>query len=62
MDWWEPTLENYLSHVSKDRVLEVVGEAFPLVIPNLDANKRRMISADSELTGLHWLSNNLKVK
>jgi hypothetical protein len=26
-DWWETTLENYRSHVSKDRILEVVGEA-----------------------------------
>ena len=26
-DWWEATPENYLSHVSKDRILSVVTEA-----------------------------------
>jgi ParB family chromosome partitioning protein len=25
-DWWEATPENYLSHVSKDRILSVVNE------------------------------------
>ena len=27
---WELAPESYLSHVSKDRLLEVVGEAVPL--------------------------------
>jgi ParB family chromosome partitioning protein len=26
-DWWEPTPENCFSHVSKDRIIEVMGEA-----------------------------------
>ncbi|ODT85624.1 MAG: hypothetical protein ABS69_00665 [Nitrosomonadales bacterium SCN 54-20] len=26
-DWWEATVENYLSHVPKDRILAIVAEA-----------------------------------
>lgn len=50
--------------ISKDRALEVVEEAFLLVIP-IFADLRRMTSRgkrDSELTGLRWLPDNLKVK
>jgi hypothetical protein len=26
-DWWEPTAASYFSHVSKDRIIEVVAQA-----------------------------------
>ena len=29
-DWWEATPENYLSHVSKDRILELYESWFEL--------------------------------
>ena len=62
-DWWEVTPENYLSHVSKDKVLSVVTEV-------LSADKayalrglkkqELVIKADKELTGSRWLPGCLK--
>ena len=62
-DWWEATAENYLSHVSKDRILSVVTKA---VSPDrADAMRglkkdQLVIKADEELSGLRWLPDNLK--
>ena len=64
-DWWEATPENYLSHVSKDRILSVVTEA-------VSADKAEAMrglkkgelvqKADEELSGLRWLPDNFKVE
>ena len=62
-DWWEPTPENYLSHVSKDRLLEVVAEAVsPQVAQTLSKMKKGELvkSANAKLSGLRWLPSNLK--
>ncbi|SEO26336.1 chromosome partitioning protein, ParB family [Nitrosospira multiformis] len=63
-DWWEATPENYLSHVSKDRILSVVTEA---VSPEkADAMRglkkdQLVLRADEELSGKRWLPDNFKV-
>ncbi|HEX7235018.1 MAG TPA: chromosome partitioning protein ParB, partial [Nitrosospira sp.] len=64
-DWWEATPENYLSHVSKDRILSVVTEA-------VSADKAEAMrglkkgelvqKADEELSGLRWLPDNFKAE
>ena len=62
-DWWEPTPENYLSHVSKDRILEVVGEAVsPQVAQTMTKMKKGELvqSANVKLSGLRWLPDNFK--
>jgi len=62
-DWWEATPENYLSHVSKDRILSVVTK---VVSPDkADAMRglkkdQLVIKADEELSGSRWLPDNLK--
>ena len=64
-DWWEPTPENYLSHVSKDKILEVVGEAVsPDIAHALTKMKKGELveSAEKYLSGSRWLPKNLKVK
>jgi ParB family chromosome partitioning protein len=63
-DWWEATPENYLSHVSKDRILEVVAEVVsPQVAQTLTKQKKGELveSASARLFGLRWLPDNLKV-
>jgi ParB family chromosome partitioning protein len=62
-DWWEATPENYLSHVSKDRILSVVTKG---VSPDrADAMRglkkdQLVLRADEELSGMRWLPDNLK--
>ncbi|SCY53535.1 ParB/RepB/Spo0J family partition protein [Nitrosospira sp. Nsp13] len=62
-DWWEPTPENYLLHVSKDRIIEVVGEA---VSPQMAQTMKKMKkgelveSANAKLSGLRWLPDTFK--
>ena len=63
-DWWKPTPENYLSHVSKERILSVVTEAVPASNADLMRNlkKEQLVQkADEELSGLRWLPDNFKV-
>lgn len=64
-DWWEATPENYLSHVSKDRILSVVTEAVsPEKADAMRSLKKEqlVLRADEELSGRHWLPDNFKVK
>ena len=63
-DWWEPTPENYLSHVSKDRIIEVVGEAVsPQIAQTMTTMKKSELveAAEKHLSGLRWLPDNLKI-
>lgn len=62
-DWWEPTPENYLSYVSKDRILTVVVEATDS--GDTDAmrglKKQALIQeADKKLSRRRWLPCSLK--
>ena len=61
--WWEATPENYLSHVSKERVLSVVSEAVSFekadAMRGLKKDQLGM-RADEELSGLRWLPDNFK--
>jgi ParB family chromosome partitioning protein len=62
-DWWEPTPENYLSYVSKDRIIEVVGEAVsPQVAQTMTKMKKGELveSASAKLSGLRWLPGNFR--
>ncbi|PTQ82749.1 ParB family chromosome partitioning protein [Nitrosospira multiformis] len=62
-DWWKPTSGNYLSHVSKDRILSVVAEAVSTERANLMRNLRKeqlVRKADEELSDSRWLPENLK--
>ena len=61
--WWEATPENYLSHVSKERVLSVVSEA--VSFEKADAMRglkkdQLVMRADEALSGLRWLPDNFK--
>jgi ParB family chromosome partitioning protein len=62
-DWWEATPENYLSHVSKDRIIEVVGEAAsPQTAQDMAKMKKGELveAANTKLSGQRWLPGNLK--
>jgi ParB family chromosome partitioning protein len=64
-DWWEPTPENYLSHVSKDRIIEVVKEAAsPQTAHAMVKMKKGELveAANTKLSGLRWLPGNLKTR
>jgi ParB family transcriptional regulator, chromosome partitioning protein len=64
-DWWEATPENYLLHVSKDRILSVVTEAVSLEKADAMRGLKKdqlVMSADEELSGLRWLPENFKVR
>jgi ParB family chromosome partitioning protein len=62
-EWWEPTPENYLSHISKDRIIEVVGEAVSPQIAQLMTKMKKdelVESANTKLSGLRWLPDILR--
>ena len=64
-DWWEATPENYLSHVSKDRIIEVVKEAAsPQTVQAMTKMKKGELveAANAKLSGLRWLPGNLKTR
>ena len=64
-EWWEATAENYLSHVNKDRILEVVRETVsPDMAQTMTQFKKAELveAAEKRLAGLKWLPDNLKVK
>jgi ParB family chromosome partitioning protein len=57
-DWWKPTSGNYLSHVSKGRILSVVAEAVSTERADLMRNLRKeqlVRKADEELSESRWL-------
>ncbi|SCX98621.1 chromosome partitioning protein, ParB family [Nitrosospira sp. Nsp13] len=62
-DWWEPTPENYLLHVPKDRIIEVVGEAVsPQMTQTMTKMKKGELveSANAKLSSLRWLPDTSK--
>ena len=62
-DWWEATGENYLSYVSKDRILTIVAEAVsPQHAQSMNGFKKGDLvwHAEQALSGLRWLPDNLK--
>lgn len=62
--WWQASAANYFSHVSKERMREVVTAAvgLPAALP-LAAMKRQAAAeaAERALTGKHWLPDSLRV-
>ena len=63
-DWWKPTPENYLAHVSKEQILSVVTEAVSAGKADLmrGLKKQELVrKADEELSSLRWLPENFKV-
>ena len=64
-EWWEATAENYLSHVNKDRILEVVRETVsPDMAQTMTQFKKAELvkAAGKRLAGLKWLPDNFKVE
>jgi ParB family chromosome partitioning protein len=62
-DWWQATPENYLSHVSKDRILSIVTQAASAEKAEAlhGLKKGELVQkADEILSGLRWLPDNLK--
>jgi ParB family chromosome partitioning protein len=61
--WWQPSAENYLSRVSKVRVLEAVTEAVsPSAAENLATMKKAALvdEAEQRLSGKGWLPSILR--
>lgn len=57
-DWWEATVENYLSHVPKDRFLAIVAEAVSLShAQSMNGLKKVDLARQAEqvLSGLGWV-------
>lgn len=64
-DWWEATPENYLAHISKDRILSIVTQA--ISADKAEAmrglKKEQLVQkADEALSGLRWLPDSLKAE
>jgi ParB family chromosome partitioning protein len=62
-DWWEPTAEGYLNHVSKTQIVEALKEAGPgLVDDGIAAMKKNVlvVKAAVRLAGTHWLPKPLR--
>jgi ParB family transcriptional regulator, chromosome partitioning protein len=64
-DWWKATAENYLSHLSKDRILTIMAEVVsPQHAQSMNGLKKSdlVCQAEQALSGLDWLPDNFKVK
>ena len=62
-DWWEPTAEGYLNHVSKAQIVEALREAGPgLADEGVAAMKKDVlvVKAAARLAGTHWLPKPLR--
>jgi ParB family chromosome partitioning protein len=62
-DWWEPTGDTYLSHVSKEQIIGIVSDAVsPQIAQTLTKLKKRELvkAAEGHLSGLRWLPDSLK--
>ena len=62
-DWWQPTRENYLAHVSKDRILAVMTEATsPEQAKAMRGLRKEQLAqkAEEELTARRWLPLNFR--
>ncbi len=62
--WWEPTADNYLKHVSKLRMLDVVSQAVSpeAAQPMLNMKKDVLVeAAEQALKGSGWLPTALQV-
>jgi ParB family transcriptional regulator, chromosome partitioning protein len=62
-DWWEPTAEGYLNHVSKAQIVQALKEAGPdLAGGGFEAMKKDALvtAAASRLAGMRWLPKPLR--
>lgn len=62
-DWWEPTAEGYLNHVSKAQIVEALKESGPdLAGGGIEGMKKDALVgvASSRLAGKHWLPQPLR--
>lgn len=62
-DWWQPTAEGYLNHVSKMQIVEALKEAGPgLVDDGVAAMKKDVlvVKAAARLAGTRWLPRALR--
>lgn len=57
-DWWEPTVEGFLNHVSKAQIVAALKEAGPgLAADGVEAMKKDVLvnTALARLKGTRWL-------
>ncbi|WP_222103444.1 ParB/RepB/Spo0J family partition protein [Chitinimonas sp. BJB300] len=62
-EWWQVTGSNYLSKVSRERILSVIAEVVPASLPRLSAIGKKsdlVKAAEVELAGKNWLPEMLK--
>lgn len=62
-DWWEPTVEGFLNHVSKAQIVEALKEAVPVLLDGGVAamTKEALVAkASARLAGAQWLPKPLR--
>ncbi|UUX97312.1 hypothetical protein [Aquabacterium sp. J223] len=62
-DWWTPTAEGFLNHVSKAQIVQAVKEAAPgLTADGVESMKKRVLvnTASTRLAGKRWLPTPLR--
>ena len=62
-DWWEPTAEGYLKHVSKAQIVQALKEAGPDLTEGGVADMKKdvlVVKAASRLAGRRWLPMSLR--
>ena len=63
VDWWQPTAEGYLNHVSKAQIVEALKEAGPGLVDEGVASMKKdvlVVQAAARLAGTHWLPKPLR--
>lgn len=64
-DWWEPTAEGYLKHVSKAQIVQALNEAGPELAADGVGDAKKdvlVVTAASRLAGTRWLPALLRPK
>ena len=62
-EWWEPTAEGYLNHVSKAQIVEALKEAGPGLVDDTVATMKKdmlVVKSAARLSGTHWLPKRLR--
>ena len=57
-DWWEPTAQSYLNHVSKAQIVKALMEADPNTTADDSGAMKKgalVINAQARLAGKRWL-------
>jgi ParB family chromosome partitioning protein len=63
-DWWEPSAEGFLNHISKSQIVQVLKEARPdLGLRDVEGMKKNALARTAEgyLKGKRWLPPTLRL-